>query len=359
MAAPRRVRYPRAVRRIRIVLPLLALALVAGGCGRYLRASAAVVDGEPISMDTLDAAVAEALAGQDDIAQAQRLETQRRVLGQIIQDRIIESEAKKRKIAIESAVVEERYQAIRGQFGSDEEFAQALAAQGVDIATVRDRIRLRLVVEAIQKQLEDSVTIADVQIREAYGDGSAFREVRARQIFFAVPDPANEADALAKAQDALVQLRAGADFAALAKQISDDPRTKALGGDLGVLRPGAEEAGGLEQAAFELDRGEISEPLRSQAGYHLIQVTAKGTKTLVQATPEIRAALQSQGAQQAFTEFITERIRIARVEVNPRFGQFDPEQVTIVDRTFFTPAPTDEPNGVPGLQLPPEDLPIG
>ncbi|HVL89989.1 MAG TPA: peptidylprolyl isomerase [Actinomycetota bacterium] len=341
--------------RIRLVLPLLALALAASACGRYLEASAAVVDGKPISMADLDAAVLEALRGQDDVTQEQRLETERRVLGQIIQDRIIAGEAEIRKIKVDTAAVEERYQGIRSQFDSDEELAQALAAQGVDIATVRDRIRLRLIVEAIQKELADTVKITPAQIKEAFGDGSAFQEVRARHIFFAVPDPSAEQTALKKAQDALARLRAGADFAALARQISEDPRTKASGGELGVLRPGAAQAGDLERAAFRLERGEISEPLRSQAGFHLIQVTGKGKKTLEQATPEIKEALQSQGAQEAFTEFITTRIRAARVEVNPRFGEFDPAQVTIVDRQFYTPAPVD-PNGVPGLQLPLDEV---
>lgn len=345
--------------KIRFVLPLLALALVASGCGRYLEASAAVVDGEAISMEALDAAVAEALAGNESTGEAERLETQRRVLGQIIQDRIIAGEAVARGITIDNELVEARYQDIRSQFASDEEFAQALAAQGVDIATVRDRIRLRLIVEKIQEDLSADVKVSDQQIREAYGDGAAFQEVRARHIFFAIADPSAEQAALKKAQDALVRLRAGADFKALAQQISEDPRTKVTGGDLGVLRPGASQAGDLEAAAFQLQKGEISQPLRSQAGYHIIQVTAKGTKTLAQATPEIRQTLQSQGAQDAFTDFITTRIRDARVEVNPRFGQFDPEQVTIVDRTFYTPAPGDDPSGVPGLQIPVEDLPTG
>lgn len=345
----------------RILPALLAVALLAGGCGRYLQASAAVVDGKPISLDQLDRAVDQALAGQEEVAGAQRLETERRVLGQMIQDRIIESEAAAQKIAIDDKIVAERYDAIRSQFASEEEFAEALAAQGVDVASVRDRIRLRLVVEEIQKKLEKDVKISDRQIREAYGDGSAFTEVRARHIFFAVADPSQASAALKKAQAALSRLRGGADFRALAREVSEDPRSKASGGDLGVLRPGATQAGELEQVAFSLKPGQISQPVQSQSGYHIIQVVSKGKKKLAQVTAEIRAQLQQQAAQEAFQKYITDRVRRASVQVNPRFGAFDPAQVAVVDKQFYTPAspPPAEPGGIPDLQLDPNAAPAG
>lgn len=346
-------------RRLVAALLVAASAIAASGCGRYLQAAAAVVDGRVIDLDDLDRAVDAALSGQQEAGEPQRLETARRILAQMIQDRIIEAEARARTITIDPKIVEDRYQAVRAQFPSEEQFVETLAQQGIDPASIRDRIRLRLVVERIQEIFSKETKVSDAEIRAAYGDGAAFDEVRVRHIQFAVADPSGAQAALREAQDAARRLRAGADFATLARQLSDDEDTKARGGDLGTLQRGAVPgAQSLEAVAFGLKVGEISDPVRSAVGYHVLQVTARGRKTLAQATPELRAQLASQAAQAAFQKFITDRIAAATIRVNPRYGEFDPATLTIVERRFFTPAsPPAVPEGIPGLQLPLPDQP--
>jgi peptidyl-prolyl cis-trans isomerase D len=77
--------------------------------------------------------------------------------------------------------------------------------------------------------------------------------------------------ALAKAQDIEKQVKAGKDFAALAKTDSDDPGSKAQGGDLGWLDKGVTDAA-FESALFAMKKGEISDPVKSDEGYHIIQL---------------------------------------------------------------------------------------
>jgi hypothetical protein len=105
---------------------------------------------------------------------------------------------------------------------------------------------------------------------------SAPETVRARHILIspAGPSPEDDAKALALARDILRRIRAGEDFAALARQYSDDPATRDQGGDLGSFARGAmlEE---FERAAFSLREGEISEPVKTSVGYHIIQVMAR------------------------------------------------------------------------------------
>lgn len=84
-------------------------------------------------------------------------------------------------------------------------------------------------------------------------------------------DPEAQKAALAKAQDVAKQAKAGKDFAALAKQYSDDLGSKAQGGDLGWLEKGVTDPA-FDTALFALKKGEISEPVLSDEGYHVIQL---------------------------------------------------------------------------------------
>ena len=84
----------------------------------------------------------------------------------------------------------------------------------------------------------------------------------------------SEDEARAKAESIRVRILAGEDFAAIARQESDDPGTRNNGGDLGEIRRGIT-VPAFEQAAFALKAGDISEPVRTIFGYHIIQVRAR------------------------------------------------------------------------------------
>jgi hypothetical protein len=102
---------------------------------------------------------------------------------------------------------------------------------------------------------------------------SASEQVRARHILVS-PDtigPAADEAARRKAQDLLQRLRGGEDFAELARRYSDDPPTRAKGGDLGFFGRGVM-LDAFERAAFALKVGETSEPVRTEAGWHIIRV---------------------------------------------------------------------------------------
>ncbi len=129
-------------------------------------------------------------------------------------------------------------------------------------------------------------------------------QVRARHILIAVaPDatPAQKAAAKAKADDLLKQIKAGADFAKLAKQFSDDPGTRNSGGDLGYFGQ-SEMVKPFADAAFMMKAGEVT-VVQTQFGYHVIQVEdhkLAHVDTLEEARPQIIEALRHRaGAEQA------------------------------------------------------------
>lgn len=194
------------------------------------------------------------------------------------------------------------------EYGSQNAFIEEqrmalLATKMVRLLQSQPRVSLAEAREAVRRQLE-SVRIAFVvlggaapdpetvgadevakaleeraaEIRALYDERSAeFNQgeaVRARHILFALPAEADEAAeqaTLGKARETLALLRAGGDFAALAKERSDDVGTKEKGGDLGFFERG-QMVPPFEEAAFALEPGSLSEPVRSPFGYHVIRV---------------------------------------------------------------------------------------
>jgi len=95
-----------------------------------------------------------------------------------------------------------------------------------------------------------------------------------------------EEEALAKAQDLRKKLAAGGDFAATAKAESDDTGSGANGGALGTF-PHGQMVPQFDQAVFTLPVGQISEPVKTQFGYHIIKVEKRTSKSFEEAKPDI------------------------------------------------------------------------
>lgn len=154
---------------------------------------------------------------------------------------------------------------------------------------------------------------------------SEFEQIRARHILVrAAGSPVqleagkkelSDQEALAKAQELRKKIAEGADFATLAGQESDDPGSKAKGGDLGFFHRGQSLPPPFEEAAFKMNVGEVSDPVKTPFGYHLIRVEAKNPGTFEEAKPDITRRLGPQKAQAALDELVKK----ASVTLDPGF----------------------------------------
>lgn len=111
----------------------------------------------------------------------------------------------------------------------------------------------------------------------------------------------SEEEALAKARDLRAKLAAGADFAALAAAESDDAASAANGGDVGTFRRG-QMVPSFEEAAFALKAGELSEPVRTRFGYHLIKAESRTARSFEELRPEIEKRLRPELARQVIDD---------------------------------------------------------
>jgi len=193
--------------------------------------------------------------------------------------------------------------------------AQAAKARGID-KTPKEALNLELRVDqelatALYQELANAKP-TDEQLH-AYYDAHQkdFEEARARHILLRVPpapavvkpdskDP-TDADQLAKIKELRAKIVAGADFAEIAKTESADTSNAANGGDLGWF-PHGRMAPAFDQAAFSLPVGEVSEPVKTQYGYHLIKVEERKVKPFEEARAEIEAKIKPDIAKQGLDD---------------------------------------------------------
>lgn len=159
------------------------------------------------------------------------------------------------------------------------------------------------------KDFDQGIQVTDADIAQEYEAFKSERysvpeEVHVRHIFFAPPADANAKqrnEPLERAQAVIERLKKGADFAAVAKEVSDDKATKDQGGDLGFIARGrAEET--FENAAFALQPGEISDVVETRYGLHVLKVDerrAAREKPLAEVRDEITKALRTERARTA------------------------------------------------------------
>ncbi len=161
----------------------------------------------------------------------------------------------------------------------------------------------------VEKTFEKTIEVGDADVQQEYDAFKSDRytepeQVHARHILVALPANADEkkrADLGAKAAAILERLKKGEDFAAVARDASDDTSNKDKGGDLGpVVRGRTEEA--FETAAFALEPGALSDVVETRYGFHVIKVDEKKPsreKPLAEVREEIVAAIRADRAKNA------------------------------------------------------------
>jgi len=228
------------------------------------------------------------------------------VLNMMIGEKLIDQEAAKNGVQIPESEVDNQLNQIKDSMGTS--FSSILQQYGMSEDDLRESLRVNLIVFEMSTK---DVVITDEQAetyfyenRENYDDPE---QVMASHILVETEEEANEIKQL---------LNEGADFAALAAERSTDSGTATNGGDLGYF-PRGRMVAEFENAAFSLEIGEISEPVKSDYGYHIILLTDRMPSKAAKFEDHKEAIVATLKAEQAKAaqDVIGELTEIADIEV--------------------------------------------
>ncbi|MDR0268438.1 peptidylprolyl isomerase [Paenibacillus sp.] len=210
----------------------------------------------------------------------------------IITETLVDQEVAKKGIKITESDIDKEMDSIKKHYSSDEEFKTALAQNGMTEQVLKEQMHMQV---KLRKLLEPDVKVSDEDIKKFFDENKASfdtpEEVKASHILVATKE---------EADDILKQLKNGADFATLAKEKSKDPGSQPKGGDLGYF-PRGKMYKEFEDAAFKLKDNELSDVVKTDAGYHIIKKT--GYKEAHTATfDEKKAEIKDQLIYQAIMQ---------------------------------------------------------
>lgn len=243
----------------------------------------ATVNGEKISRTQLDEAFNNVVKAEgvslSDLSDEQKLEGYRRILDGLITERLVSKAAEGAEVP--QTEVDSRLAEIKSQLQSEEAFNAWLGGIGQSPETVAGWMKKVLQQQHwLEGQIAGKADVTDEEAKKFFDENKdkiAPATVEASHILFMVEADAKEDQVKAKeeaAKKAAARARKGEDFAALAKELSEEPGAKESGGALGAFSEG-EMIPEFSAAAFSQEVGSISDPVRTQYGWHVIKVTDK------------------------------------------------------------------------------------
>jgi parvulin-like peptidyl-prolyl isomerase len=256
------------------------------------------------------------------------------IMPQLVGIEIAKAYAEENNMTVSDKEVDQEISKIKEQVGeqarssgqnlSDQKaYEQALEQNNITEEELREDIRENLPVQKVQEKVTGNAEPSDEEIQKYYEKNKeaqfATPEQRcARHILF-------NKDQKQKAEDVEKQLEDGADFAKLAKENSQDPGSAEKGGDLGCLGKG-ETVPEFEKATFEAEQGEIVGPVKTEFGYHIIEVTdakPEQTRPLSEVESQIRSQLSTEEQSEAFSKWLEEQKKQRDVEYLKGYGPAD------------------------------------
>jgi foldase protein PrsA len=296
------------MRRLSLLLLGVPLVLFAAACGGGGSSSGgdvpkedvAVVGDEHISREALDRRMAQAKCSYDlqkrtfpKAGSPEFQAIQQQILQNLVQRAELAQKAPGLDVTVTDAQVEKQLKQIKKQYfgGSEQRYKAELKRQCVTDAEVRQDVRANVLSDSIYKKVTAGEKVSDAEVKAYYDSHqSVYTQPESRVVRHILVKDKALADKLYS------QLKGGADFAALAKKYSQDPGSKAQGGELTISR--GQTVPEFDKVAFELKTGEISKPVKTQFGWHIIEAEKDTTKSKKTPFAQVKAAIRQQLLQQ-------------------------------------------------------------
>lgn len=230
------------------------------------------------------------------------------IVQQMISEELVLQKAKELNIGQDEAAmkteIEAKYAEIKSGYATEEELTAALSSSGFNTDSFKAYLKDQLIIEKMTAEISKDVAVTDQQVQDYYdANPSSYTEspntIHTAHILVATEDEAKAVKA---------RLDAGEDFAAVAKEKSTDTSNNANGGDLGTVNyvdSGFDEA--FMAAAIALKAGEVSQPVKTSFGYHIIKCIEK-TEYPVKAFDTVKAEIKQTILDSAKSEAISSKV---------------------------------------------------
>jgi len=269
----------------------------------------ATIDGEPITAHELR---------QWEQEQGEGIPPDQ-TLDALITQRLLEKEIKAQGITARDEDIDRYMKEVQARSGADDAaFNKALAERGLTQETYRAKVKSEIErAQLVNKEIRQRVNVSSAEIKRYYDahltDYATSDKIKVRAIFLRIENP-NDAEEVArtrgKAEELRDSVRKGKSFEDLAKEHSQGPGAS-QGGELGTFSRGEME-GRLEEVAFSLKEGEVSDPIQSGEAIALLYVEERmggSHRPLDEVSPEIREALYNEALQQRFQDWLSRELR--------------------------------------------------
>lgn len=221
-------------------------------------------------------------------------------LDTMITEKVVNAEAEKAEVEVTQKEIDEEKATLEESYGGAEALESAVSQSGLEMEDLEKQIETTLKVE---KLMEADISVSDEEIETYYDENKDElgepAQVEASHILTEDKETAEEVK---------TKLDNGDDFAELAEEYSTDTASAENGGELGFFGTG-EMAEAFEEAAFDMKKDEISEPVETEYGFHIIHVTDKKEAeepTLEDSRAEIEETLKDEKLDANYTTWLEE-----------------------------------------------------
>ncbi|WP_455539795.1 peptidylprolyl isomerase [Terrisporobacter sp.] len=242
------------------------------------------------------------------------------VLENMISSEVIYQQAEKDKVAPTDKQVQEQINTFNKQTEKDEKYKKELEKMGIDEDFLKYQFSRDLASSNLQAKFEDDTKVSESEMKKYYEKNKAdyyTDTVDASHILLkTIDDKGKELsaekkkEAKKKAEEALAKIKAGEDFAKVAKEYSQDS-TASNGGELGTFGKG-QMVPEFEKVAFSMKPGQVSDIVKTQYGYHIIKVTKKVDKQ--QSFKEVKSQIKSTLLSEKYTKYIEKLKKDSTIE---------------------------------------------
>ena len=243
------------------------------------------------------------------------------VLDQMINTELLAQNAEKEGIKVTDKEIQSSYNDLKTYVNSDEQIKKSAEDLGISDDFLKEQAKLSLLIQKSQEKFYSEEKVSDSEMKKYYDehiDEYKKDEVEASHILIKTTDDQNkplpEAEqkkAKEKAEKVLKEVKAGGDFAELAKKYSQDPGSAEQGGSLGTFGKGMM-VKEFEDAAFGMEPGQVSDLVKTDFGYHIIKVTDRIKETT--SFDEAKEGIKEEILKNKYGEKIAELQKKAKIE---------------------------------------------